>query len=306
MVLAPACASTPSAAPELPPLEAKLRRIEVAESSFSSMRLKLLLSVDNPGSAARTLSGGEFSVTVVGPGERPDARADEGDAPMPGGGSEPPPAEAREDEALASSDEAVIAALAEGRWAGAPAAGTLPAGQRAEVPVWVTLELPDDPALLARLLSWRTMTLSVEGTLAVDGVEEPVRGQREVATPRLPRAQLREAQLASIDRGQKGVAFFALGIDNPNAFELPIEGLSWSVEVGGKSLWQTPDGIAEKIPASSVANFEESIELSTDTYGKELKQLLRQTLVPYVVAGHFEVRGVRQHFRFAGEMEFAR
>jgi LEA14-like dessication related protein len=184
--------------------------------------------------------------------------------------------------------------------------GTLAAQQRTEIPVQVSLPLPTAPDALARLLAWLRMTVEVEGGIVAEGTRIPFAGTREVATPRLPRVVVQEAQVASVDRGQKGVAFFSLGLDNPNSFDIVVDKFAWGARVGDKELLPVGEGSVERVPPSSVATFEDTLQLNPETYGKGVRKLLRQARVPYRLEGFVEIRGIHQPFEFEGEMEFAR
>ena len=283
------CASTQEAAPSVEGLEVKLRRVEVESASFEEMKLKVILLASNPGLAPLALEGGEISLQIAGPGA-PENQEDEDEAPASDEASEPD-----------------VSGIVTGELAtGMAPTGTLEAQQRTEIPVQVSLPLPTDAEALARLLAWLRMTVKVDGALVAEGTSIPVSGTREVATPRLPRVVVQEAQVASVDRGAKGVAFFSLGLDNPNSFDIVVDKFAWGASVGDKELLQAGEGSLERVPPSSVATFEDTLQLNQETYGKGVRRLLRQARVPYRLEGFMEIRGIRQPFVFEGEMEFAR
>lgn len=283
------CASTPEARVNTEGVEVKLRRIEVENASFEQMDLKVILLASNPTDVPLGLNGGEVSVRIAGPGA---PQPEEGATPVEGA-----------DEGGDLSVEGIVTG---DKITGVAPTGTLEALQSTEIPVRLSLPLPADAEALGRLLAWLRMTLEVNGVVRVEGNPVPFAGTREVATPRLPRVVVKEAQVASVDRGQKGVVFFALGLDNPNPFAITVDQFAWGATVGGKTLLPVGEGSVERVPPSSVATFEDTLQLNPETYGKDVRKLLQQPRVPYRLDGYFEFRGIKRNFEFDGEMEFAR
>lgn len=288
----------------------KLRRVDIdlERASFDAVDLKIIAIVENGTSGDVQVSGGEGQLTLAGP---PEALGGEGASDDEAEADDDDDAEqADDDDEDASDDEADgvdTSGIVTGEWvSGTAPSGSAVAFQTTEVPIRVTLKLPDEPGALERLTSWGRMAVEVKGTLMVNGKAHTFGGVREVATPALPKPVLEEAQVASVDAGEKGVAFFRVGIDNPNVFDIKVDSFAWGVTVGGKELRPVPEGAWENVPASSVASFEDSINLDTETYGPEVKKLLRQPTVPYVVEGRMIVKGIEREFRFEGDMEFAR
>ncbi len=305
-------------------VEVKLRRVDVDldKAGFDTVDLLIIAIVENGSSGDVRVSGGEGKLTLAGKakplvdgvsesdragedGDGDDERAgDEGVSEDEDDGEDQEAPTMREEP---SEDDVDTSGIVTGEWV----TGTAPSGeavafQTTEVPIRVTLKLPDDPEALERFTSWGRMALDVEGTLTIGGKAYTFGGRREVATPVLPKPVLEEAQIASVDEGVMGVAYFRVGIDNPNVFEIKVDEFAWGVTVGGKELRKVPEGSWENVPASSIASFEDSVNLNEETYGPEVRKLLQQTTVPYVVEGKMVVKGIEREFRFEGDMEFAR
>lgn len=279
------CASTQDARPSAEGLDVKLRRVEVESASFEDMKLKVILVASNPNATPLALEGGEVALRISGPGA-------------------PENQENAESEGETESD---LSGIVTGKSAtGVAPTGVLAAQATTEIPVMVTLPLPAEADALGRLLAWLRMTVEVEGAIIAAGTRLSFSGAREVATPRLPRVVVQEAQVASVDRGEKGVAFFSLGLDNPNNFDIVVDKFAWGAKVGDKELLPVSEGSVERVPPSSVATFEDTLQLTSETYGKNVRKLLRQARVPYRLEGFVDIRGIHQPFVFEGEMEFAR
>ena len=77
--------------------------------------------------------------------------------------------------------------------------------------------------------------------------------------------------------------------------------------ISGKELKPAGDGASTSVPGSSVEEYNDTVELDEKALPqKELRTLLTQPKVPYVIEGFVDVRGMKKPFRFAGEMAFPR
>lgn len=277
-------------------LQAKMRRVDTdfARASFESIDLIVVVAVENRTRSALTIDGGQARLTLLGPAESETGLDGNDD-------------EENENENDEEEEEDAYPGIVTGEaLVGRVPRAEIPPGTTVEVPIRVTMSLPGDPLALETFLSWQRAEVEIDGELQYRDARLSFGGTREVATPVLPRPVLQEAQVASIDAGDKGAVFFRVGIDNPNVFDVKVDTFTWGVTVGGKQLRDLEEGEWEQVPASSVASFEDTVNLTVESYGPELRALLRQARVPYVVEGTMVVRGVERDFRFEGEMAFAR
>jgi hypothetical protein len=277
-----------------PDAEVVLRRIDVVDGSFESLKVNVVLAITNASSSDVDVSA-DLDIALVGEGSADDAGAD-GEA-----GAAPAADDAEADTAAAAAD----GALDGSRHAGS-ASGTAKAQNTSELLVPVTLPLPTDPAVLERVLDWKRARVHVKGRVRTGLAERTVAGERDLATPKLPALSLKNAQVAKIDGGTAGEAFFALLLDNKNTFEVGVDKLTWDIAIAGKSLRTKDDG-GTSIAPSAIEEFNESIELDEKVFpAKELKALLKRPSLPYDVDGSVEVRGIRRDFHLTGEMQFPR
>lgn len=179
-------------------------------------------------------------------------------------------------------------------------------GTRAEYPIRVAWPLPTDPEALDALLETKSVTFKVSGNVTVTGKSYAISGDREMALPEYPTVSVARAQVASQDAGKSGAAFIALGVENPNSFDARLDDFAWGISIAGKVLEPVGTGSTETVPPASTAEFEDTIELNEETFGPEVKALLQQDVVPYVVDGHIVVGGIKRVFQFEGEMAFSR
>lgn len=175
-----------------------------------------------------------------------------------------------------------------------------------EISIPVRFALTGEPAALELLLSQDRLGLDIEGSVAASGLELPFSGRREIAPPKLPTVSVRESQVASVDQGASGTGFFKIALDNKNPFDVGVDKFAWRITIKGRELRALGDAEAFSLPASTVTEVEDTVALSEQTFGKELKPLLKQATVPYQIDGYIEVRGIQKPFSFEGDMQFAR
>lgn len=282
-------------------LSVKLRRIEVQSATFEEMDLRVIVVVKNASDKAVQLKGGTLGIMLKGKGE--EVVDEEESSEKPDGPSRMPKNEAVP-EPMDDFDESAI--ITGERYEGKSPSGVLPARSDTEIPMKVVLPLPEDPAALQIILDWHLLDIAVEGDVQLGGQIETFAGSRQVAAPTLPNVVMEEAQVASVDGGRQGAAFFTIGIDNPNSFEVQVDSFAWGVQIGEVQMTKPDKPSPEIVPPASVASFEDTIQVNQQTYGPAVRTLLRQNRVPYIVTGYIEVKGIRHPLRFVGEMEFAR
>ncbi len=286
---------------------AVIRRIDVVEADFDRMKLEVIVAVEN-GTGSDVEVSADATIAIV--GEAKSSDADDAPAAKAEGG------EAAEGDKAVDADTKVEGE-AEGGETGSstPIDGQRHAGKGAgraaayntsELPIIIELPLPGDAALLEQLVEWPKMLLNVEGNARVGLKTIRLGGQRDVAPPHLPAVLLKEAQVASENEGQAGAGFFKVALDNKNPFDVTIDRFAWSITIKDKELRAAGEGEADKVPGSSVAEYEATVDINEKAFGKDLKAILRSPTVPYVVEGYYEVRGIKKTFRFAGDMKFAR
>jgi len=259
-------------------LEMKLRRVEVKGGNFEALDLVVIVVGTNGGSSAVSLTGGSLGLSVFGPGK----------------------------EAPADADPATDGIVDGARHEGPAPTGEIAGGAEVELAIPVKLPLPSDTGAFERLLSWRVVEVEVSGALQTSAGELALSGKREISVPLLPKIVLTSSQIASVDEGVEGVAFFELGIDNPNAFDISVDRFGYAITIGDKVMRPMEEGNSESVPPASVTSFEENLTLSEATYGPEVKKLLKQPAIPYHVDAFFVVRGIERKVVFDGEMAFAR
>jgi LEA14-like dessication related protein len=266
-----------------------LRRIDVHAAGYDQMELDVVFAVEN-GSANDLDIDGAINIGIAGRGDEEDAveRKDNTDA-----GS--------------ALDDAGGGDGVDGTRYTGKANGRASAGTTSELPVRITVPLPTDIGVLERMLSWPKMKIDVKGVVNAAGKAFPFDGVRDIAPPRLPQVTLKTAQIAKVGGDEAGEAFFTLLVENRNAFGVKIDKLQWKVTIKDKVVKESDTIVGGELPANSVEEYNESIELNQKMFPqKELKALLKQPSVGYVLEGSCEVRGIVQEFRFTGDMNFPR
>ena len=264
-----------------------LRRIEVVSADYMKMDLWVVFSIDNADSVDIEV---DASVDAAIAGE---AKGDGG--------------EGSDEQAATQSGAQPTSGILLGERVHGSARGKAAAFNRSELRVPVTLPLPSDVQVLQQVVGWKKMWIDVQGELRVGNKTIPVKGAREVAPPQLPIPVLKEAQVASGDKGVDGAGFFKVLLDNRNPFPVQVDQFYWSIRIEGKELRAAGSGEgADTIPASAAIEYESTVEMNSTAFGKELKAILTKPAVAYVVEGVYEVSGIRKEFRFAGDMKLPR
>lgn len=275
-------------------LEIVLRRVDVVKAGYDQIQLNVIVAVNN-GTDSDVDVSADADLALVGPADA-DALDSGDDAKEEG---------AKEEEATNEETASVAEGLDGARHKGS-GRGTAVANNTSELPISITLPLPSDPAVLEQVLGWRKAKLHIKGKVRAGFAEQTIAGVREVATPLLPELKLKGAQIAKVDDGTAGEAFFTILLDNKNPFEVVVDRVSWKISIKDKEL-KTKDDASTSVPASAVEEYNETVEVSDKQFpAKDLKAMLKAPSVPYSIAASFEVRGITRNVEFKGDMQFPR
>jgi LEA14-like dessication related protein len=97
---------------------------------------------------------------------------------------------------------------------------------------------------------------------------------------------------------------FALAVFNPNAFTIPLEGLTYDLKIAGHSLSSGTLGTRESVGAGSRAVFDVNVTLAPDT-SPEARGLIARGQVPYEVTGELLVGSFQRAFSLEGEVKLS-
>lgn len=137
-----------------------------------------------------------------------------------------------------------------------------------------------------------SMLVALRGTLigstqGPDGpklVELPFAKSKELRTPRLPKVKVIDLEAGRFSDSEVQVTFH-VGVVNPNPFEILMTSLSYQAVLGGKKVSEATLGKGERVAPASTGVFDVTIALNEETYGPEVKPLIKSLLVPYVLSG---------------------
>ncbi len=283
-------------------VEIVLRRVDVVKAAYDQLQLNVIVAVNN-GTGSDVDVDAALDLALVGPG----SLQDEGDAAPVVDGAADEGADVKavaEDEGARTPSE--TASGLDGSRHKGTGRGTAKAYNTSELPISITLPMPSDPAILEQVLSWKRATVHVKGTVKAGFTERTVAGERDIATPQLPELKLKSAQIAKVDDGTAGEAFFTLLLDNKNPFEVVVDRVTWKISIKDKELKSKDDG-STSVPASAVEEYNETVEVSDKSFpAKDLKAMLKSPSVPYLITGSYEVRGIKKDVEFKGDMQFPR
>lgn len=265
-----------------------LRRIDVARAGFDKMDLKIIVAVEN-GTGSDLDVSADASIALVGEAKESET------------GEQTDEVQAGDDSA---ADEPAAANGLDGKRHTGSGSGKAVANAVTEVPIFVTLPLPEDLETLEQVLSWAKANVHVAGKVKAGFTERTIGGEREITTPKLPKFKLKSAQVAKVDGGEAGEAFITLLLENTNTFEINVDSVTWRILIADKELRTKDDG-GTTIPASSVEEYNVSVPLDETAFPiKELRTLLKKPSVPYRIDAAFEVRGLKGSEIFSGDAQF--
>lgn len=107
---------------------------------------------------------------------------------------------------------------------------------------------------------------------------------RELRMPRLPMPGLREVEGARYS-AESANLIFHLTITNPNPFPVSIDGFTYTAVVAGKQMAEGTVAQSNTVRASESDAFEFQVNLNQETYGPEVKKLIKDRSIPWKVTG---------------------
>jgi LEA14-like dessication related protein len=159
-----------------------------------------------------------------------------------------------------------------------------------------------------RALSERggTLLVALRGTLTVragDTVRTlPFAASRQVRVPRLPRVRLESLEGARYSE-EKVDLLVRLGVENPNPFPLRLEGLRYTILVGGRKLGEGTHGTADLVDAAATGVYPVEVAVTKETWGEDVRALIAKGTLPYEVAGELTGPLVRVPYSLSGDVK---
>jgi LEA14-like dessication related protein len=159
-----------------------------------------------------------------------------------------------------------------------------------------------------RALSERggTLLLALRGTLTVrsgDTVRSlPFAASRQVRVPRLPRVRIQSLEGARYSE-EKVDLMLRLGVENPNPFPLRLQGLRYTVLVGGRKLGEGTQGQADIVDAAATGVYPVELAVTTETWGQDVRSLIAKGTLPYEVAGELTGPLVSVPYSLSGDVK---
>lgn len=132
-------------------------------------------------------------------------------------------------------------------------------------------------------------------------VHLPFARSKELRRPRLPKVKLVDFEAGRFSEREVQVLFH-LGVVNPNPFELLLTGLRYQAMLAGKPVSEGFIGKGERISAASTGVFDVTAVLNEQTYGPEVKQVIKSLVVPYVLTGEATTALTRTPLDARGEI----
>ncbi len=151
----------------------------------------------------------------------------------------------------------------------------------------------DADALEAMEGKGKTLLVSMRGVLmgsvkTADGapqvVQVPFARGKELRTPRPPQIKVIDFEAGRFSDSEVQVLFH-VGVVNSNPFDILLTGLTYTVTLAGKKVAEAHVGKGERVSAASTGVFDVSVTMNEETYGPEVKAIIKSLIVPYILSG---------------------
>lgn len=133
-------------------------------------------------------------------------------------------------------------------------------------------------------------------------LELPFARARDIRVPRLPHVKLHDLDAARFS-AEEANAMFYVGVVNPNPFTIRINGVSYTLTIGGKQVSQGTIGKGEKIGPAATGVFETQVVVNQESYGPEVVGLIKSLKLPYLMAGALTGELVDEPYELKGEIK---
>lgn len=177
------------------------------------------------------------------------------------------------------------------------------AGQLAEAEFAVEIPFStDDPETYKAQLALETIPLTVKGQANFAGLGSfPFERPGAVATPRLPKFVIQEAQAARYGDQGLDVTFF-LRLINENSFTVTVSEVNYVIEIYGTKLKEQTAAIGSTLVSGSAQEFEANVVIEEKTFPGVTKKL-KSGVLDYRVVGAVTVNEVEEAFEHSGEIK---
>ncbi len=180
--------------------------------------------------------------------------------------------------------------------------GQLLAEQRAEVGFVVDIPLPTDTERLTALIGAEMVPADLSGEIRFDdGSAARFERKASLATPRLPRFEVLDAQAAQYDRERLDLTMF-LRLTNENAFTVVVRAVDYTLEVAGQQMRAEQVGVGARITAGSAEEYEISLRLEAGS-SKQLPEVLASGIVPYRIFGEVKLPQISVPFEHTSQVD---
>jgi hypothetical protein len=155
------------------------------------------------------------------------------------------------------------------------------------------------------LANFQQQALEVVVEVKTDGAAPLVRTRTvRIRGPLLPTATVVSVQASREGPLALGVTYL-LSIRNPNPYEIKVGTLRYEARLSGRPIVKGELPLSAKVPASADNMFEIPAMATTESYGKDIAALLRQTLVPWGFGGTLSAGGIEIPIDVQGEMRLS-
>jgi hypothetical protein len=132
-------------------------------------------------------------------------------------------------------------------------------------------------------------------------VQLPFAKSKALRTPRLPKVKVIDLEAGRFSQSEVQVTFH-VGVVNPNPFEILMTGLTYQAVLANKKIAESFVGKGERVAAASTGVFDVAVTMNEETYGPEVKAVIKSLVVPYVLTGTLSTSLTRAPLDARGEI----
>lgn len=163
----------------------------------------------------------------------------------------------------------------------------------------------NDPEVLGELMAQEgSMSVVVRGhVVGSDGVHYEFTRAGRVRTPRVPEVGIRQVEAGAIPSEKRiGLVFF-FRIDNPNAFDIPLENVEYDLQIGGVAIDKGIAGTKRMVPRGGAVEIDLPVSLDERNFPEVANHLRGSSRLDYVIRGEVRLGMGRIPYELSGPIQ---
>lgn len=148
-----------------------------------------------------------------------------------------------------------------------------------------------------------SMPIVLRGYVEADGIHYEFTRAGRVRTPRVPSIQVARVEAGAIPSERRlGLVFF-LRVENPNAFDVPLENVEFDLQIGGVDIDKGIAGTKRIIPRGGAVEIDLPISLDERNFPEVERYLRGNSELPYQMKGQVRLGVGRIPYELSGPIQ---